>query len=523
AKANSKYLFGAMGVAAVFQALAELKLFAAENVRKFFDVFSEKLIPGTVFKGKGGMLLYQPGISPAYMGVGYIIGPKYASLNFSGGVLAWGLLAPIIYYFLAPNITPEFISTWATMLMQKDPKLTMDAATQQVSDPTFLITQVWRSIVRPIAIGGMLMGVLATLFKMRKSLITGIGRSISDVKRAASGQEVNIERTEKDIKFSWILMGILGVGLVAFCITKFIFGTGIFPAIVAGLILIILGFFFSAISGYLVGIIGSSNNPLSGLTLTALIVTALILVAIGVQGDAGVSTVLGVAALLCVAAAVAGEMFQDLKVGHILGGTPWKMEIGNIISIVVSGAVMFAVLHMLNQSDIAVGKLSGYEGGFGSQSLAAPQAGLMQMLSQGIVQGKMAWPLIIVGMFMGLAFILMQVKSPMLVSVGMYLPLETTFAIFLGGVIKGIVDMVVAKKNYSDSQKERIENIGILLASGFVAGEALTKLGFAPFRIAEVPLPEFFKNPPIWIGLAVLVLVAIILIRIPLKHGIKEE
>jgi len=523
AKANAKYLFGAMGVASVIQILGDLKFFLYEDVKWFFNVFKKITIPGTAIKGEGGMLLYQPGISPAYMGVGYIIGPKYASLNFSGGVLAWGLLAPIIYYFVCPSITPEFINAWAQMLMAKDSTLTLDAASKQVQDPVYMITQIWRNIVRPIAIGGMLMGVAATLFKMRKSLITGIGRSISDVKKAASGQAVNVERTEKDLNFSWIIMGILGVGVVAFLITKFIFNAGILPSIVAGLILVILGFFFSAISGFLVGIIGSSNNPLSGLTLTALILTAIILVLIGVTGAPGVSTVLGVAALLCVCAAVAGEMFQDLKVGHILGGTPWKMEVGNIISIVISGAVMFAVLHMLNQADIAVGLQKGYEGGFGSPSLAAPQAGLMQMLSQGIVEGKMAWPLIIVGMFMGLAFILMQVKSPMLVSVGMYLPLETTFAIFLGGLIKGIVDITVGKKKYSDSVKERIENIGILLASGFVAGEALTKLGFAPFRIAEIKLPEIFKEPPVFIGLAIIVLVGIILIQVPLKHGIKEE
>jgi putative OPT family oligopeptide transporter len=353
--------------------------------------------------------------------------------------------------------------------------------------------------------------------------VAGIGRSISDVKKAAAGKVVNIERTEKDIKFSWVVIGILAVGIVAFCITKFIFNTGFLPALVAALILVILGFFFSAISGFLVGVIGSSNNPLSGLTLTALVVTALILVAIGVSGGPGVSTVLGVAALLCVTAAVAGEMFQDLKVGHILGGTPWKMEAGNLISVVVSGIGMFAILHLLNQADIAQGTMQHYDGGFGSKNLPAPQAGLMAMLSQGIVSGQMAWPLIIVGMFMGLAFIMMQVKSPMLVSVGMYLPLETTFAIFVGGLIKGIVDIIVKKRSYTDTQKERIENIGILLASGFVAGEALTKLGVAPFRIAEVQIPEIFKDPPLIIGFAVLVLIAVILIQIPLKHGIREE
>ena len=518
AGSNSKFLFSAMGLGVLIQFLAEFKLFKA-SWEHFYAWFKNLTIPGTAIKGKGGMLISQPGISPAYMGVGYIIGPRYASLNFSGGILAWGLLTPIIYYFISPYIDASFIQTWAEVLTRRESGLTIEAAVERVGDPSFQINQVWGLIVRPIAIGGMLMGVLYTMFNMRKSLVTGLKRSISDVKKAASGQEVNIPRTEKDLKFSWIMLGILGAGIAAFCITKFIFQAGIGPALIAAFILMVLGFFFAAVSGYLVGIIGSSNNPLSGLTLTALVVTAIILVAIGVKEQEGVSTVLGVAALLCVAAAVAGEMFQDLKVGHILGGTPWKMQAGNIISVVVSALVMFVVLNMLNQADIAQGQMENYTGGFGSKTLAAPQASLMAMLSQGIVGGKMAWPLIIVGLFMGVAFIMMQVKSPMLVSVGMYLPLETTFAIFIGGIVRGIVDIISKKRNHSKIQKERIENVGVLLAAGLVAGEALTKLGFAPFRIAKVKLYEIFQDPPLFIGFVVLAFIGFILVQVPLKNA----
>jgi putative OPT family oligopeptide transporter len=433
------------------------------------------------------------------------------------------LLTPIIYYFISPYINAEFLNSWAQLLTQRELGLSMEAAAERVKEPAFQITQVWYYIVKPIAIGGMLMGVLATLFKMRKSLVTGLGRSISDVKKAAAGQKVEIPRTEKDLKFPIIVGGILAGGVVAFCITKFVFNTGILPALVAAFILIFLGFFFAAISGYLVGIIGSSNNPLSGLTLTALVVTALILVIIGVKGDAGVSTVLGVAAFLCVAAAVAGEMFQDLKVGHILGGTPWKMQAGNIISVVISALVMFIVLNMLNQADIAQGQMEGYTGGFGSKNLSAPQAGLMAILSKGIVSGDMSWALIIVGLFMGVAFIMMQVKSPMLVSVGMYLPLETTFAIFIGGMIKGAVNIICKKRKYTKPQLARVENIGILIASGLVAGEAITNLGFAPFKIAKVEFPKIFEDPPLLIGFAVLAFIVFVLIQFPLKNAGKPE
>lgn len=519
---GSKFLFWAMGGGALIKALGEFKFFAASWEK--FVVFSKQFITGAGqgITGKGGLLLSSPGISPAYMGVGYIIGPKLGSLNFSGGLIAWGLLAPIIYYFIGPSID---LTEWAKFLMTKDATLTMDAAVTKVSDPIFQISQVWRFIVRPIAIGGMLMGAGFTLFKMRKSLIAGISRSVGDVRKAAKGGEVVTERIEKDIKFNWIITGIILVAIATFCITFFIFHTSLLVAIVAATVLIILAFFFGAVSGYLVGIMGSSNNPISGLTLTALVVTALILVALGVrdQGQAGVAAVLGVAAVVCVSAAVAGEMLQDLKAGHILGGTPWKMQIGDIIGVVLAGSVMFGVLIILNEGDIAQGLKQGYEGGFGSKNLSAPQASLMAMLSQGIVGGQMAWPLIIVGMLMGLGFILMQVKSPMLVSVGMYLPLETTFAIFLGGLIKGTVDLFNDSRKFNEAQRARVENTGVLLASGFIAGEALMGLIFALFYFLKVPMFSIFANPSFLISLLVLVIIGVVLVWVPLRNAGKPD
>jgi putative OPT family oligopeptide transporter len=195
------------------------------------------------------------------------------------------------------------------------------------------------------------------------------------------------------------------------------------------------------------------------------------------------------------------------------------MQIGNLIGVVIAGLVMFGVLHFLNQADIAQGAKEGYDGGFGSPKLSAPQAGLMAMLSQGIVGGQMSWPLIICGMLLGLAFILMQVRSPMLVAVGMYLPLETTFAIFVGGAVKGIVDMVCEKKGFNAAQKARVENVGILLAAGFIAGEALTGLAFAPLKIAQIDLWRIFEKAPISIGLVVLVLISLIMIMVPVRNA----
>jgi putative OPT family oligopeptide transporter len=490
-----------MGIGAVIQALGQFKFFA--TTWETWVGFSKSIInlraAGSA-NAQSGMLLSSPGVSPAYIGVGYIIGPKLASLNFSGGLLAWGLFVPILTYFIGPTLVPADVpatdGTWTTMAMM-----------------------VWRYIVRPIAIGGMLVSAGFTLFRMRKSLITGIKRSIGDVKKAATGQHVEI-RTEQDLNFKWIMVGIGASAVATFFIYNY-FAGDVAAALTATVVMIVAGFFFAAVSGYLVGIIGSSNNPISGLTLSTLLVAALLMVALGMKGQAGVAAVLGVAAVVCVAAAVAGEMLQDLKVGHILGGTPWKMQVGDLVGIALAASVMFLPLVVLHEGDVAAGKMASppYEGGFGSRSLSAPQASLMALLSQGIVGGQMAWPLIIVGMLLGFGFILMQVKSPMLVCVGMYLPLETTFAIFLGGLFKGIVERMSGKRAHNPAQKARVENNGVLLAAGLIAGEALIGLLFAAFAFFEVRLFAFFEQPSFIVSLVVFAVIAWILIQIPLKNA----
>lgn len=502
---GSKWLFQAMIVGALIKILSEFKLFA--KAWEHFIVWGKQTIYGSEFTGQGGMFLGSPGVSPAYIGVGYIIGPTLGALAFSGGLIAWGLLTPIILYFMGPSMELAETAGSAEWL----------AAAKQV----------WARIVRPIAIGGMLVGAGFTLFRMRKSLIEGISRSVSDVKKAASGSTVSANRIEKDLSFKVVVLSIIGVSILTFGITYFIFQTPLWVAIVVAVVMTILAFFFAAVSGYLVGLIGSSNNPVSGLTLTALLITALILVLLGIDGgDAGVAAVLGVAAIICVSAAVAGEMLQDLKSGHILGGTPWKMQIGNVFGVVAAGAVMFFILTILNDGDVARGQIEGYEGGFGSKELPAPQASLMAILSRGIVGGEMAWPLIIVGMFMGFGFVLMGVKSPMLVSVGMYLPLTTTFAIFVGGIVKGITEMIGKRRKHNEGQRLRSENVGILLASGLIAGEALMGLAIAMFAVGGIflfDLFSFFKNPTFLIGFIVIILVAFYLIITPLRNAGRPE
>jgi putative OPT family oligopeptide transporter len=278
--------------------------------------------------------------------------------------------------------------------------------------------------------------------------------------------------------------------------------------------MLIVGFFFATVSGYLVGVIGSSNNPISGLTLSTIIISALLMVALGVSGTSGVLAVLGVAAVVCVSSAVAGELLQDFKVGYILGGTPRSIQIVELIAVVCASLVMYFPLMILHQGDINTGGT-----GFGSARLPAPQAGLMAYLSQGIVGGEMAWPLVIVGMLLGLALVLVRVKSPMLVAIGMYLPLGTVFAIFVGGLIRWVTDSMSRRRGHNSAQRARVENVGILAASGLIAGEALLGLVTATFNFFEKPLPQLFANPSYALGLGVMALIAFVLVQYPLRNA----
>jgi putative OPT family oligopeptide transporter len=237
-------------------------------------------------------------------------------------------------------------------------------------------------------------------------------------------------------------------------------------------------------------------------------------VSLGVGGPGGVAIVLAVAAVGCVSAAVAGELLQDFKVGYILGGTPRTIQWVELLSVVVSSLVMFFPLMLLHQANIKTGGI-----GFGDPKLPAPQSGLMALIAEGIVGGEMAWPLVIMGIFMGLGMIMMQVKSPMLVSVGMYLPFATTFSIFVGGCFRAVGDYISTRKGHNEGQRARSENIGILISSGMIAGEGLMGLVVAGFALAEKDLYVFFNEPSYFVGVGVLALMAINMISTPIANA----
>jgi len=513
-------LFKAMGVGALIKLADGLGVLQATGldfqvaVGKFRESFVRLGLKGDAEKVAGGGIttISAPAATPAYIGVGYIIGPELGALNFAGGLLAWGLFVPLLVFFVGPTLIDKY-----TALHGGDTMAAWAAVTGHL----------YRFIVRPIAVGGMLVGACFTLWKMRKNLLLGIRRGVADVRKSAS-QAAATERTERDLPFKLVVLGVIIV--FALMIGLYFYFTQMFlGAILAAVVMIITGFFFAAVSGNLVGLIGSSNNPISGLTLAATVIAALTMVIIGVKGIQGVAAVLGVAAVVCVSSAVAGEMLQDLKVGHILGGTPSKMQIGDILGVIVAGLAMFFPLYVLHNADLAAHPGTG---GFGSPNLSAPQAGLMAALSQGIVGGEMAWPLVVVGIALGVALILVRVKSPMLFSVGMYLPLETTFAIFVGGLIRGIVDRRAAKRGLNAAQKARVENAGILSASGLIAGEALVGLFIAAvvfIRDQTGGPPAFWTVPGFasiapWMAIPVFVILALYLIYVPLaKAGRPDE
>jgi putative OPT family oligopeptide transporter len=512
----AKILFANMGFGAFMFLLGALNVFSPSNTFavKISDLGKKLLLrtstnPNVATTVTGGASLFtMPDISPAYLGVGYIIGPRLAALNFAGGVLAWGLLVPLLTFTIGPYIQAA------------------QPAGQSLAWTT-LAGAIYYSIVRPIAVGGMLVGATYTLFKMRKQLAVGMGRAISDLKKSAAVHAAT-NRTERDLPAKVVFAGI-AVVFAAMLVLYYYFISGagnlssskiIAGSLVAAGVMVIVGFFFAAVSGNLVGMIGSSNNPVSGLTLCTLVIAALLMVALGVSGTGGVAAVLGVAAVICVSSAVAGEMLQDLKVGHILGGTPSKMQIGDLLGIIVASLVLFFPLAVLDKA---------YH--FGSPALSAPQAGLMAMLSKGIVGGDMAWPLVVVGILLGIAMIMIEVKSVMLFSVGMYLPLGTTFAIFVGGIIRWITDSLRNRRNLNDAQKARVDNAGVLTASGLIAGEALCGIvvaGIIARKIAgnpnaEAKLYQFaIGDHPITTLIALAVLVAV-MIWVPLANAGRPE
>jgi OPT family oligopeptide transporter len=508
-----RYVFGAMGVGALLHLFTNsrgLQLF--REMTSGFIEFPRALIRhfdfdkspiGEVTHG-GGIPWTTPLASPALMGVGYIIGPRYAAINFSGTALAWWVLIPLLLFF-----DPD--------LPRRLPGVAPGGAAWEV-----ISNSVWYNIVRPVAVGTMLVAAVYTLYTMRGSLMASVRGALQARTRGVAETAGN--RLEQDIPITVIGAAIAAL-VVPIVIIYYRFTEGWGSALLAGAVMTVVGFILAAIGGYLVGLIGSSNQPVSGLTLTALVIAALLMVAVGVRGTPGVLAVLGVASVVCISCSVAGSLIQDLKAGYLLGGTPWKMQVAEVISVTVLAFFLmwpFVALH------------SAY--GIGSRELPAPQAGLMATLAKGIVAGEMAWGLVLAGCVLGFVLILIDAPAPMLIAVGMYLPFETTSAIFVGGLFRWVADRVAARRTLSPAAQENYQQRGTLLASGFIAGEALLailfsvafivaeRMGYASFSLTQLLTghPELALYPRWggWLSLLVFAVVAYVLIRIPFRASL---
>ena len=393
-----KYVFGAMGFAGLLQMLtadkglqifryyAEGFLAFPKSVVHHFNIDKKPI--GDVIHG-GGIYWSTPGFSPALMGIGYIIGPEVSAINASGGVLAWWILIPLLLFF--------------------DPDLPHRFGAAQDASWDVLANSVWYNIVRPIAVGTMLVGACNTLFGMRDSIMQSIKGAFGASAKAAH-EGAHRERTDRDIPLQWLGLGVAALSIAVTLIYHAFTGSWA-SAIIAGAIMTVTGFLLSAVGGYLVGLVGSSNQPLSGLTLSALVISALVMLAIGAKGMSGVAAVLGVASVVACACSVSGSLIQDLKAGHLLGGTPWKMQVVEIASVAVLSLFLMFPIIALHEANLATG-------GIGGRALPAPQAGLMAQLARGIVGGQMAWGLIFIGAAFGIALIMCGARSPMLVAVG---------------------------------------------------------------------------------------------------------
>jgi len=538
-------VFGTMGLAGLMELLKNDYgfTFIKESFKGFLKFAQSKILlldssskvitaeGGTqaAFSRDGGMLLQSPAASPAFLGVGYIIGFRLSAITFSGGVFGWLFLMPVVMFLMSGDLFPFTAggANWAD-----------------------IAGAAYNSTVKPIAVGGMLVGAFYTLFSMRKNLIGGLSKGIKDIKKAGKSTE-EVSRVDKDLPFGMVIIAILIVVVAMVVLFQSIIKspetTGWGGALGSAIVMALAGFLFAAVAGYLVGLIGSSSNPISGLTLTTLLIAALLMVVIGQKGDPGIAATLAVATVVCCVAGVAGDMMQDWKAGHILGGTPWRMQIGGMIGVVAAALVLVLPIMLL---DKVPGQPDAHA--IGSESLPAPQAGLMAMMSKGIVGGEMAWPLVIAGMLFAVGLILIKSPSVMLISVGMYLPFKTTFAIFIGGTIKYVVDKRTekiaegkanAKKLEGDEKnkfvtaiKDKAESLGLLLASGLVAGEALMGIMLAIAVGMEWELNGLIGNlgpgnKPIVSGgpigvilyFAVFAALAYLMIRIPIKKLMKSE
>lgn len=428
--ANASVVFLGMGIAALLKFIVD----GLKVVSSAVTVTVQKI------HGEISAQVY-----PALVSVGYICGFKIASYMFAGGVLGWLVLIPMIYLFGADTtLFPASVSVH---------ELWEQAGASGI----------WSSYIRYIGAGAVATGGIVSLIKSLPLIVRTFADAMKGLK--GSGKQANELRTEKDLKMSVVLI-MLAILIVAIAVTPVI------PIDVIGaIVIVIFGFFFATVSSRMVGLVGSSNNPVSGMAIATLLATTVLLKATGHTGMSGMTAAIAIGSVICIVAAMAGDMSQDLKTGYILGATPVKQQYGEMIGTVVSAVTIGFVLYLLNAA-----------WGFGTPELSAPQATLMKMIVEGVMGGNLPWTLVFIGVFIALVVELLGI--PVLpFAIGLYLPIELSSCIMIGGILRWALEK---KKYKSGEQKESAISNGVLCCSGMIAGEGLIGILLAVFAVVKV-------------------------------------
>jgi putative OPT family oligopeptide transporter len=426
--ASAKSVFAGMGLAALFK-------FVVDGLKVIPSVITAPL---KAFKTELSAEVY-----PALLGVGYICGPKIASYMFAGGLIGWFVLIPAIITFGGSTILYPGTKTIADMYAAGG------------------ASAIWSSYIRYIGAGAVAAGGLISLIKSLPLIVRTFADAIKGMKGA--GNSNSTVRTEADLD-----MRVIGIGVLIMIIAIWLLPE--IPVSPLGAVLIALfGFFFATVSSRMVGIVGSSNNPVSGMAIATLLFSTLCLKVTGDTGVHGMKGAIAIGSVICIIAAMAGDTSQDLKTGYILGATPKKQQIGELIGAVVSAVTIGGVLVLLDSA-----------WGFGTTELAAPQATLMKMIIEGVMEGNLPWALVFIGVFIAIVVEILGI-SVLPVAIGLYLPLELSATIMIGGVIRWFVD-----KKKADKEENKDANSGILFCSGMIAGEGLVGILLAILAVINV-------------------------------------
>jgi OPT family oligopeptide transporter len=462
----AKTAFQGVGFAFAYAVLQKIVKLIAETPA-LVSSQANKYFPSATVNGE---------ITPEYLGVGYIIGPKIAGVLVAGGVLAWLGLIPLLASLVPPDIIAEQLVKlgYLTSVTTAGGPGGWDPATHSFGNTA---TAIYRAYVRQIGAGAVAAGGFITLLKTLPTIISAFKESLASLREGAAAGAA--KRTERDLPITVVLFGSIGL-VVVMALLPFLPGN-VLGRLLLGVLIVVFGFFFVTVASRIVGIIGSSSNPISGMTIATLMATCLIFIGIGWTGDVYQPMALCVGGMVCIAAANAGATSQDLKTGYLVGATPKAQQIGLMIGAVAAAVVIGLTMKVLDTPTEAM-RAQGIEHMIGTEKFPAPQGTLMATLIKGLLSFNLDWQFVLVGVFLAVTMELCGVKS-LSFAVGAYLPLSTTAPIFVGGAIKGVADYVAHRKGEKVEESEL--GPGNLFATGLVAGGALAGVLVAILSVNE--------------------------------------